>query len=139
MKSVLFLVVIYLCVLFEIESWPFSDFRVYQGRFHPERVSSYRLAVRNQSREKWLFEGVRAKRNNVINHIFAMMQGEITQENFERVASYEINKYCMSESENWDFVALKKITLVCLDRECEKVQDQHQELYQMRVQPCTKQ
>lgn len=130
-----FVVIVYLCILLNIESWPFSDFRVFQNQFHPERVGSCRLAIEENGVERWLFTGAEAYKNNQINHVFIMNQSQIKYDDFKNLSHYFLGYKCSSRVANT--IRLKKLKLTCKDRFCNDILPIREVIHQMEIPLCS--
>ncbi len=130
-----FVVIVYLSILLNIESWPFSDFRVYQSQFHPERVGSYRLSIEENGVERWLFTDAQAYKNNQINHVFIMNKSQIKYEDFKSLSEYFWGQKCSSNKTHT--IRLKKLKIKCKDLYCNDILPLHEVVHQLDIPLCS--
>ena len=61
-------------ILFQVESWPFSDFGVYKYSEHPAQTKIYRLGLEAPGAEPyWLFSGKEAIYNKFLHDPFFLL------------------------------------------------------------------
>lgn len=79
----LYIAALLICIVFRIESWPFSDFRVFVRHQVSTEVIVYRLGFFNQQgKREWLYTGSKSRKNkhfsSVLKHRLPHEKREVT-------------------------------------------------------------
>jgi hypothetical protein len=92
--SIAYILALLICVLFHIESWPFSDYKVFSTSKKLSQIKGYKLGVYDEDgKVLWLFEG---RKNKVIYSKTIRLIKKYPQKLDEYLKSYvptAINKF----------------------------------------------
>lgn len=133
LAAYLFVFALFAAVVFRVEFWPLSDFRLFAGGTHPENKATYRLAVVHKGEERWLFAGADARRNNHMDHLFQNVARREPAVNALPEVAHDYGHLACERGA--DFVRLYEFRFRCPNPECQGIEIERRLLGEVEA-PC---